>query len=69
MRVPRAAYVANGSKGAGDIYQGHGPSGSSDEGRRQDLDLQWEPIWHYDTKDEVARAVYSLEDKGVFARE
>ncbi|VDB92184.1 unnamed protein product [Peniophora sp. CBMAI 1063] len=69
VRVPRAAYVANGSKRAGDIYQGHGPSGPGDKGRRKDLDLQWEPIWNYDTREELSRAVKLLGDEGVFARE
>ncbi|VDB84930.1 unnamed protein product [Peniophora sp. CBMAI 1063] len=67
-RVPRAHYVAIGSKRAGDVYQGHGPSGSSDEQRRADLDLQWEGVWKYDCQAEVARAVKTLEEGGVFQR-
>ena len=56
------------SKRAGDIYQGHGPSGPSDDGRRSDLDMQWEGIWRYDSKDEVKKAVDLLTDSGVFAK-
>ena len=51
------------------MYQAHGESGPSDEGRRRDLDLQWEPIWRHDVRDDVAGAVEMLVKSGVFRRE
>ena len=51
------------------MYEGHGPSGASDEGRRKDLDLQWEPVWRHDVQKDVAHAVEALVRDGVFIRE
>ncbi|VDB84926.1 unnamed protein product [Peniophora sp. CBMAI 1063] len=69
VRVPRAQYVTIASKRAGDIYQGHGPSGPSDAQRRSDLDLQWDEIWRYDANEEVSQAVKILEEGGFFQHE
>ncbi|KZV73542.1 FAD/NAD-P-binding domain-containing protein [Peniophora sp. CONT] len=66
VHVPRAAYIANASKRAGEVYHGRGPSGPSDEGRRKDLDSQWTSIWDYDVKAEVAKAIEVLVGAGVF---
>ncbi|VDB95787.1 unnamed protein product [Peniophora sp. CBMAI 1063] len=69
VRVPRGSFIASASKRAGDVYEGHGPSGPSDEGRRKDLDLQWEPIWRHDVRADVADAVGMLVKSGAFRRE
>ena len=69
VRVPRAGDVANASKRAGDVYQGHGPSGPDDDGRRKDLDLQWEMVWSHDCRKDVSRAIQILEESGVYRRE
>ncbi|VDB92178.1 unnamed protein product [Peniophora sp. CBMAI 1063] len=66
VRLPRGAYVANASRRAGSIYQGHGPSGPDDAGRKKDLDLQWEETWEHDARNDVAKAVEALVEGGVF---
>lgn len=67
--MPRGSFIANASKRAGDVYEGHGPSGATDEGRRRDLDLQWEAVWRHDVGEDVAHAVDRLVKSGVFDRE
>ncbi|VDB92182.1 unnamed protein product [Peniophora sp. CBMAI 1063] len=66
VRVPRGAYIANASKRAEDAYQGRGPNGSSDAGRRKDLTLQWERVWEHDAQTDVQRAIGALVARGVF---
>ena len=67
VRVPRASFVTQASKLAGDVYEGQGPSGSTDEGVRKDLDLQWAKIWYHSVDDEVNEATRILVDTGVFS--
>lgn len=64
VRVPRGAYTANGSKMAGDAYDSHGPSGSTDEGRLKDFSRLWEGIWRHDLKDELRAAHDDLTSRG-----
>ncbi|VDB92183.1 unnamed protein product [Peniophora sp. CBMAI 1063] len=66
VRVPRATYIANGSRRAGEVMHGRGPSGPSASGRRDDLESQWEKVWNYGIKEDVERAVAALEEGGVF---
>ena len=66
MPVPRGSYTANQSKFAGDAYEGHGPSGPTDEGRVKDLSGLWEKIWRHDLKDEVRAAEDALTARGIF---
>ncbi|KAI0255796.1 hypothetical protein BJV78DRAFT_1368771 [Lactifluus subvellereus] len=66
VRVPRANFVAARSKLAGDIYQGHGPSGSSPDARRADLELIWDPVWHHDINADIENCVRWLVKEGVF---
>ena len=61
IRVPRANFMAARSKMAGDIYQGHGPSGPSPEGRGADLELIWDPVWHHDINADIETCVRWLE--------
>jgi len=66
VRVPRAAFVAEASKIAGEVYKGHGPSGNTDEGLRADLDLQWAKVWFHSIDDEIHEAERILVDTGAF---
>jgi salicylate hydroxylase len=66
IRVPRNSAIALASKRAGDIYEGHGLSGPSDEGLRRDLDMQWAKVWYHDTQDEVREAERMLFGAGAF---
>ncbi|VDB92175.1 unnamed protein product [Peniophora sp. CBMAI 1063] len=67
-RVPRTTFVANASKRAGEVYHGLGPSGPSTDGRRRDLDRQFDEIWHHDAQAEVRQIVQALVDGGVFTK-
>ncbi|VDB92174.1 unnamed protein product [Peniophora sp. CBMAI 1063] len=69
VRGPRISDIMSRSIRAGDIYHGYGPSGATDEGRRRDLDAQWQPIWHHDLSVDVRQAVESLQRKDYFERE
>lgn len=66
VRVPRGSYTANKSKFAGDAYDGHGPSGSTDEGRVKDLSGLYEEIWNHDLQDELRVAQDVLTKRGAF---
>ncbi|KAI0060946.1 FAD/NAD-P-binding domain-containing protein [Artomyces pyxidatus] len=68
VRVPRANGVSRGSKFAGEVYDGLGPSGSSSEGRRADLDLIFDAAWHHDMEADVRMSVDWLTDQRVFGR-
>jgi salicylate hydroxylase len=67
VRVPRASSVALASKRAGDTYDGHGPSGGTDEGILKDVQKQWEDVWHHAIRDEVTEAERILEKEGAFS--
>ncbi|KZV73541.1 FAD/NAD-P-binding domain-containing protein [Peniophora sp. CONT] len=69
VRLPRIADIASRSARAGDVYHGYGPSGATDDGRRQDLRLQWQEIWHRDLSLDVSQAVAALQQDGHFKRE
>ncbi|THH13371.1 hypothetical protein EW146_g6830 [Bondarzewia mesenterica] len=64
IREPRATFVTQYSKRAGDIYDGRGPSGPSPEGVRKDVDMMWDKVWHHDLEADVERAVQDLKTKG-----
>ncbi|KZV60116.1 FAD/NAD(P)-binding domain-containing protein [Peniophora sp. CONT] len=66
IRVPRAAYIAEKSRRAGEVLHGRGPSGPSVAGRWNDIESQWDKIWNTDVKVDVANAVAALEEGGVF---
>lgn len=66
VRVPRATFIAEKSRQAGEVLHGRGTSGPSEAGRREDMKSQQEGIWNYDVKEGVARAVAILEARGVF---
>ena len=66
MRVPRGSYTANRSKSAGDAYEGHGPSGPTDEGYIKDFSRLWEEIWRHDLHGEFGAAEDALTARGVF---
>jgi salicylate hydroxylase len=66
IRVPRASAIALASKRAGEVYQGRGPSGASDDGIRSDLNMQWAKVWYHDTQDEVREAERMLIGCGAF---
>ncbi|KAI0060928.1 FAD/NAD-P-binding domain-containing protein [Artomyces pyxidatus] len=68
VRVPRANGVSRGSKFAGEVYDGLGPSGPSTEGRRADLDLVFDAAWHHDMEADVRMSVDWLTDQRVFGR-
>ncbi|KZV72615.1 FAD/NAD-P-binding domain-containing protein [Peniophora sp. CONT] len=65
LRVPRAAYIATMSERAEKIYNGLGPSGADDVGRRKDISSQWEGIWNHDLQAEIAHAIQTLQEEGV----
>ncbi|KAI0318092.1 FAD/NAD-P-binding domain-containing protein [Amylostereum chailletii] len=67
VRVPRGAYIAQGSKAAGDLYEGHGPSGPQDEGRLADLQGLWEKVWHHDLDKEMDDCIHMLTTSGAYA--
>ncbi|KAI0697527.1 FAD/NAD-P-binding domain-containing protein [Cytidiella melzeri] len=48
VRRPRAQSVWEGSVRAAEIYEGHGKHGSTNEGRRQDLEGIWSFVWHHE---------------------
>ncbi|VDB99848.1 unnamed protein product [Peniophora sp. CBMAI 1063] len=66
VRVPRGSYTANQSKFAGDAYEGHGPSGPTDEGRMKDFSKLWEEIWRHDLRQELRVAEGALIARGAF---
>ncbi|KZV75602.1 FAD/NAD-P-binding domain-containing protein [Peniophora sp. CONT] len=66
VRVPRGSHTANKSKFAGDAYDGHGPSGDTDEGRVKDYSDLWAEIWRHDLKDELQAAQEALTARGAF---
>lgn len=66
IRRPRANSVLEQSAKAGDIHEGHGPSGSSVEGMRKDLVGIWD-IWYHDLDADYTRAIDSLKGAGVFS--
>jgi salicylate hydroxylase len=66
IRRPRAQSVWEGSVRAGDIYEGYGKHGSSDEGRRRDLEGQWDFVWHRGVDDDMHAALKVLQERGVF---
>ena len=68
-RVPRTTYVADASWRAGEVYQGLGPSGTTDDDLRRDLDRQWDAVWHHDSQAEVAKIVDNLVGEGVFVKD
>ncbi|KAI0318091.1 hypothetical protein OF83DRAFT_1083140 [Amylostereum chailletii] len=67
VRVPRDAYITLGSKAAGDLYHGHGPSGPTNEARKADLKELWEKVWHHDIDEEIKECVRMLTESGVYA--
>ncbi|KAI0060945.1 FAD/NAD-P-binding domain-containing protein [Artomyces pyxidatus] len=67
VRVTRANAVVTRSKTAGDIYEGHGLSGTSPEARRADLDQILDPIWHHDLDADVETSLNWLRETGAFA--
>ena len=48
IRRDRAHSIHTGSTRAGDIYEGVGPSGNSEEGLCSDLQGIWDQVWRYD---------------------
>ncbi|KAG6873833.1 hypothetical protein C0995_010445 [Termitomyces sp. Mi166 len=57
IRVARANMVQKMSTIMGDIVEGRGPGGRTMSQIRGQLKGIWHPIWHYDLKGEVKRAV------------
>jgi salicylate hydroxylase len=68
LRVPRTSTIAFESQLAGKVYDGRGPSGPSDEGRKRDILMQWGNIWYHDVKDEVKEAERMLFGMGAFVK-
>ncbi|TFY82399.1 hypothetical protein EWM64_g1611 [Hericium alpestre] len=66
VRRPRANEVLWRSKCNGDVYEGHGASGASAEGRFKDMYNVWEDIWHHDLDADVQRGVDWLKEQGHF---
>ena len=58
--------VWQGSRYAGKVYDGHGPSGPTPEGIRKDLAGMYHPVWHHDMEADVDRAVATLRFNGAF---
>ena len=52
--------VQNLSTLAGDIYEQRGPGGGTNAQLREQLKEIYHPVWHYDLKEEVKRAVSSV---------
>lgn len=67
LRQPRAQMVWERSRRMGRIYDFHGPSGTTAEGIRKDVMDMYDPVWHHDMEDDLAGAVNTLRDRGVFA--
>lgn len=59
--------VLTASTKSGEIYEGYGPSGSSIEGIRKDLEGIWHPVWYHDMDADIAHALTSLKENGAFA--
>jgi hypothetical protein len=66
VRIPRASSIALRSKMAGDTYEGHGASGSSEKDMLKDIELQWEQVWHHDIELEIRAAIHALVNGGSF---
>ncbi|EMD41848.1 hypothetical protein CERSUDRAFT_90429 [Gelatoporia subvermispora B] len=64
MRVSRSQMVWKGSENIGEIYDGCGEHGLTQEGIRKDLDGKWSPVWHHDMQDDLREAIQWLEDTG-----
>ncbi|KAA1472123.1 FAD/NAD-P-binding domain-containing protein [Dentipellis sp. KUC8613] len=63
VRVPRASDVALRSKRCRDIFEGHGPSGPSSQGRSADAKGMWEAVWHHDLDADVEVAFEWLREQ------
>jgi len=67
IRQPRANMVLERSFRAGVIYESFGKPGYSTGGEMEGhLAGIWEPIWRHDLDGDVAAAVASLKEQGVF---
>ncbi|KAI0272657.1 FAD/NAD-P-binding domain-containing protein [Gloeopeniophorella convolvens] len=66
VRVPRGTFVAAQSKLAGEIFEGHGPSGASVEGQKADVENIWDRVWHHDINADIESSIAQLTEDGVF---
>ena len=58
--------VWDGSLAAGKTYDGHGLHGSSTQGLRKDLHLQWEPVWRHELDADFKNSLAYLKKSNVF---
>jgi len=65
VRLARSQMVWEGSRSAGDKYEGYGPHGFTTEGLREDFTGIWEDVWHWDIREDVSRAFRAMKQFGI----